>query len=69
MRKSIKTQYQAKVIDDQGLSRAKVPAPLIRVMGARPADYLIFRLTPAGQVTLHVSRSGKRRGKATARRS
>ncbi|MGA9993782.1 MAG: hypothetical protein WBP93_00065 [Pyrinomonadaceae bacterium] len=69
MGKTVKLEYQAKVIDDQGLSRAKVPAPLIRVMGARPADYLIFRLTPAGKVTLHVSRSGKRARKATPRRS
>ena len=69
MGKTVKLEHQAKVIDDSGHARAKVPLPVIRMMGARPDDYLVFRLTSAGKVTLHFSRSGKKAGKAALRRS
>jgi hypothetical protein len=51
------TEYQAKVIDDDGLRRSKVPSPLLREMGARAGDYLIYRLTAKGEAMMHVSRS------------
>jgi hypothetical protein len=50
-------EYQAKVIDDDGLRRSKVPSPLLREMGARPGDYLIYSLTDKGEAMMHVSRS------------
>ncbi len=59
---SPKTEYQAKVTRDTGLARGRVPAPLLRVMGARPGDYLIFRLAGRGQASVRVSRAGKKSG-------
>lgn len=68
MGKAVKLEHQAKVTNDNGIPRAKVPIPLLKMMGARPEDYLIFRFTPAGKVTVQVSRSGKGRGKASVGR-
>ena len=59
MRKSVKTQYQAKVTDDSGRTRSKVPIPLLRQMGARAGDYMMFRLTGAGKVEMLLSREKK----------
>ena len=57
MRKRDEAEDQAKVINDGGLTRGKVPSPLLRAMGARPGDYMIFRLTDSGEALMHVSRS------------
>jgi hypothetical protein len=35
-------QYQAKVANDNGIVRGKIPSPLLRVMGARPGNYVVF---------------------------
>jgi hypothetical protein len=63
MKKRDEAEYQAKVTDDGGLTRGKVPSPLLRAMGARPGDYMIFRLTSSGEAVMRVARSmgaGKR---------
>lgn len=74
MKKRDEAEYQAKVTDDGGLTRGKVPSPLLRAMGARPGDYMIFRLTSSGEAVMRVARSkgaGKRakavRGRASKR--
>ncbi|MGB9178047.1 MAG: hypothetical protein WCB68_02280 [Pyrinomonadaceae bacterium] len=59
MRTTIRSEYQAKVINDNGLTRGKVPAPLLRQIGARAGDYMIYRLTGAGKVEMRLSRSKK----------
>lgn len=66
-------QYLAKVSVDTGMARARVPTPLLKVMGARPGDFLIFRLASSGEAIVRLSRSkgagaqaktgGKRAGK------
>lgn len=40
--------YQAKVTDDNGITRAKVPSPLLRDLGAKPGQYVVFRKTDDG---------------------
>ena len=67
MRKE-KTQYQAKVINDAGLTRARVPSPLLRTLGAIAGDHVIFCLGDSGKATLHVSRSRKKSSKRPKRR-
>lgn len=67
MGKTVKTHYQAKVINDNGLTRGKVPAPLLRQMGARAGDYMMFRLRGAGKVEMRLSRS-KKSAKGRAKR-
>jgi hypothetical protein len=42
--------YQAKVSKDKGMVRAKVPTPLLRDLGARPGNYVVFKKTGAGVV-------------------
>jgi hypothetical protein len=57
MRKRDEAEYQAKVIDDNGLTRSRVPCPLLNAMGAQPGDYLIYRLTDKGEAMMRISRS------------
>lgn len=68
MRKRDEAEYQAKVIDDGGLTRGKVPSPLLRAMGARPGDYMIFRLADSGEALMRVARSKGARRSAQANR-
>ncbi|HEX8846011.1 MAG TPA: hypothetical protein VF791_15275 [Pyrinomonadaceae bacterium] len=55
-----KTEYRSKVIADAGLTRARVPVPILNMLGARPSDYVAFQVSGAGKVTLRVSRSRKK---------
>jgi hypothetical protein len=50
-------EYKAKVTVDTGMGRSRVPTPLLKVMGARPSDYLIFRLVSTGEVVMSILRS------------
>jgi hypothetical protein len=52
-------EYRAKVTDDNGLTRGRVPCPLLNELGARAGDYLIFRLDESNNVTLSLSRPKK----------
>lgn len=60
------TEYRAKVTNDAGIFRGKVPSPLIRELGARPGDYMVFHYDGAGNVAMSVSRS-KGGGKASSK--
>ncbi|MGA9997421.1 MAG: hypothetical protein WBP93_18525 [Pyrinomonadaceae bacterium] len=60
------TEFQAKIGDYQGVVRGKIPSPLVRVMGARPGDYMNFRLIRSGEAIMRVSRS-RSTGKGTKR--
>ncbi|HEX8843261.1 MAG TPA: hypothetical protein VF791_01255 [Pyrinomonadaceae bacterium] len=57
-----RTEYRAKVTDDAGLTRARVPHPILRELKARAGDYVTFNLN-SGKATLRLSRkkSTKRR--------
>ncbi len=57
MAKRLADQYQAKITDDAGIARAKVPSPLIREMGARPGDYMVFRRDGEGNILMNLSRA------------
>jgi hypothetical protein len=54
---SPKTEYRAKVTVDTGMARGRVPTPLLKVIGARPGDYLTFRLVSTGEVVMRLSRA------------
>lgn len=55
-------EYTAKVTDDNGLVRGRVPCPLLTDMGARPGDYLTFRLDESNKVAMSLSRPRKKAG-------
>ena len=57
MAKREAADYRARIADDSGVVRGKIPSPLVREMGARPGDYMIFSLDSSGKVTVKVSRS------------
>lgn len=50
-------EYTARIQDDGGTVRGKIPSPLVREMGARPGDYMIFRMDETGNVTVSLSRT------------
>ena len=62
-------ECRAKVTDDSGIRRGRVPCPLLQEMRARPGDYLTFRLADSGEVVVRLLRSRKRSGKAKSKRS
>jgi hypothetical protein len=66
MTKRESAEYRAKVTDDAGIFRSKVPSPLIRELGGRPGDYMVFRYDSTGKVAMSVSRS-KGVGKASSK--
>ena len=49
--------YRARIADDSGVVRGKIPSPLVREMGARPGDYMIFSLDSSGKCAVRVARS------------
>lgn len=60
-------EFQARITNDGGIVRAKIPSPLVRQMGGRPGDYLVFRRDTSGVVSVKVSRS--KGGAKTAKRA
>jgi hypothetical protein len=66
-------QYQARVTNDAGILRGKIPSPLVRELGARAGDYIVFRRDDTGRVTVSLSRTrggaAKGSGRATAKKS
>jgi hypothetical protein len=61
-------EYRAKVTDDNGLRRWRVPCPLLNDMRARAGDYLIFRVDDSGKVVMELSRQRKKGAKRSKRR-
>ena len=60
-------EYKAKVTVDTGMARGRVPTPLLKLMGARPNDYLTFRLVSTGEVVMRLLRSAGKLGKGKRR--
>jgi hypothetical protein len=65
------------ISDEGGVVRGRIPSTLVRDMGARAGDYMIFRSDGSGAVTMKLSRikaagrkakSGKAGGKSAKRR-
>jgi hypothetical protein len=68
MAKKEPAEYQAKVTNDSGILRGKIPSPLVRALGAREGDYIVYRSDGAGNVRVSVSRSrggGKKAAKGS----
>jgi hypothetical protein len=57
MAKKEPADYQAKVTNDSGILRGKIPSPLVRELGARAGDYILFRSDGAGNVRVSLARS------------
>ena len=57
MAKREAVDYRARIADDSGVVRGKIPSPLVREMGARPGDYMVFSMDSSGKVTVKLSRS------------
>jgi hypothetical protein len=60
-------EYRAKITSDGGLTRGRVPCPLLNEISARPGDYLIFRLDNSGKVVVRLSRTRKKSVKRNRR--
>lgn len=60
-------EYQARVTDDAGILRGKIPSPLVRELGARAGDYIVFRRDDAGRVTVSLARTRGAAAKGSGR--
>ena len=60
-------EYQARVTDDAGILRGKIPSPLVRELGARAGDYIVFRRDAAGRVTVSLARTRGTSGRGSGR--
>ncbi|MBC7911164.1 MAG: hypothetical protein H7Y30_11720 [Pyrinomonadaceae bacterium] len=67
MAKSEPREYRAMISDEGGIVRGRIPSPLVRDMGARAGDYMVFRSDGTGKVTMSVLRSRKSGGSAKGR--
>jgi hypothetical protein len=64
-------EYQAKLLEDNGVIRGRIPAPLIRDLGGRPGDFLVFKTDGSGSVQLSIQRArggGSKVGRTTTAR-
>jgi hypothetical protein len=61
-------EYRSKITDDGGLTRGRVPCPLLREIGARPGDQMVFRMDKSGRVAVRLTRAGKKSVKRSKRR-
>lgn len=57
MTKKEPAEYHAKVTSDSGILRGKIPSPLVRELGARAGDYIVYRSDGSGKVVVSLSRS------------
>ena len=69
MAKREPAEYRARLANDAGVIRGKIPSPLVREMGGRPGDYMIFRMDVSGRVTLTLSRAKGGAKKSGAKKS
>jgi hypothetical protein len=59
MAKGESLEFHAKLLEDNGVVRGRIPAPLINQLGGRPGDSLIFRTDGSGSVKISLEK-GKR---------
>jgi len=57
MAKREAAEYRAKLTNDAGVIRGKIPSPLVREMGGRPGDYVVFNSDGGGKVIVSLSRA------------
>ncbi len=58
------TVRQAKVTDDNGITRSKVPVPILKAIGAKPGDYVEFERNGAGRATMRVLKKSVKKARA-----
>jgi hypothetical protein len=71
MAKREPTEYRARLANDAGVIRGKIPSPLVRDLGGRPGDYMVFHCAgTGGPVTVTVSRAkaGAKKAKKSSKR-
>lgn len=56
--------YYARITNDGGTVRGKIPSPLVRDMKARPGDRMVFRKDGEGNAIMSLLRAGKGARKA-----
>jgi hypothetical protein len=61
-------EYRSRITDDGGLTRGRVPCPLLHEIGARPGDLLLFRLDKSGRVAVRLTSARKKPAKRSKRR-
>lgn len=66
MSKKEAAEYRAKITNDAGIFRGKVPSPLIRELGGRPGDYMVFNYDGASKVAAMSIARAKASGKSAA---
>jgi hypothetical protein len=57
MAKKEPAEFQAKITNDSGTMRGKIPSPLVRYLGGQAGDYLVFRGDETGKVTVSLKRA------------
>lgn len=61
--------YYAKITNDNGTVRGKIPSPLVRDMKARPGDRMVFRKDEAGNAIMTLLPKGRARKPAAKKRA
>jgi len=72
MAKKEAAEYRAKLTNDAGVIRGKIPSPLVKSLGGRPGDYVVFNSDEGGQVSVSLSRAkggGKKAAKGGKKKS
>jgi hypothetical protein len=67
MAKTASYEYHAKLLEDNGVVRGRIPAPLIRDLGGRAGDYLIFKTDGSGTVNIGLEKPRKQASRSTTR--
>lgn len=57
MAKKEAAEFKAKLTNDAGVIRGKIPSPLVKLLGGRPGDFVVFNSDEAGKVSVSLSRS------------
>ena len=67
MAKKEPAEYKAMISDEGGVIRGRIPSPLVRDIGAKPGDYLVFNHDGAGNVSVRLAK-GKAPKKSAAKK-
>ena len=57
MAKKETLEFQAKLTDDNGIIRGRIPAPLVQHLGGSADDFIVFRREDSGKFTLSLKRT------------
>src|SRR5947207_1496694 len=56
MAKKEPAEYKAMISDEGGVIRGRIPSPLVRDLGAKPGDYLVFDHDGKGNVSVKLAK-------------